>query len=160
MGKVRLTGALDAVGAAGWLAHAPASPSRTAARTSFMSPPGRARPRERWYPRPSMTLAPAPPPAEAGVPVEPKLRTVVARPREGGRIAEVDALRGLAALVVVFYHYGQRYRELGADAYLSEHFPGQFPMNGTPVAWVPWGHYGVQLFFMISGFVILMTISK
>lgn len=106
-----------------------------------------------------MTLAPAQTPPQALA--EPK----AARPapelvRQSGRIGEVDALRGLAALAVVFYHYGQRYVELGTDAYLSEHFPGQFPMHGQPLALVPWGHYGVQLFFMISGFVILMTITK
>jgi peptidoglycan/LPS O-acetylase OafA/YrhL len=108
-----------------------------------------------------MTIAPAQPPQPPTL-AEPKTARpgVPALARERGRIGEVDALRGLAALAVVFYHYGQRYRELGADAYLSANFPGQFPMNGQPLAWVPWGRFGVQLFFMISGFVILMTITK
>src|SRR6185436_18721223 len=106
-----------------------------------------------------MTLAPTQPPTSVVTEAKPA-RPPAPALRESGRIGEVDALRGLAALAVVFYHYGQRYRELGADAYLSAKFPGQFPMNGEPLAWVSWGHYGVQLFFMISGFVILMTISK
>jgi peptidoglycan/LPS O-acetylase OafA/YrhL len=66
----------------------------------------------------------------------------------------VDALRGLAALAVVLYHYTQRYGELGVMN------PGQFPAAGEPWLRVAWGHYGVQLFFMISGFVILMTVMK
>jgi peptidoglycan/LPS O-acetylase OafA/YrhL len=62
------------------------------------------------------------------------------------RIAELDALRGIAALGVVVYHlvtgYGYVY---GHDFY------------SPPV--IRFGAYGVHLFFIISGFVILMTIE-
>ncbi len=62
------------------------------------------------------------------------------------RIKEIDALRGIAAILVLFYHYTTRYHEIlvhphGAAFYL------------------PWGQYGVDLFFMISGFVIYYSLE-
>lgn len=58
------------------------------------------------------------------------------------RFNELDGLRGLAASAVVIYH-------------LSDH--SLYP-NDKHVPWsLPWGQYGVQLFFMISGFVILVS---
>lgn len=64
-----------------------------------------------------------------------------------GRILEVDALRGLAAMAVVLFHYTTRYEELFG--------------HSQSLAWsVSWGHYGVDLFFMLSGFVILMTLER
>jgi peptidoglycan/LPS O-acetylase OafA/YrhL len=71
----------------------------------------------------------------------------VESPPAATRIADLDALRGLAALAVVLYHYTVRFGELyGQDA--------------APLMAVPWGHYGVQLFFGISGFVIFMTLDR
>lgn len=65
------------------------------------------------------------------------------------RIEYLDGHRGIAILLVVFFHayvrwaalvpYGNQYREI---------FLFKF------------GWLGVQLFFMISGFVILMTLEK
>lgn len=63
------------------------------------------------------------------------------------RLVEVDALRGLAALAVVLFHYTTRFSDL---------FPGKV----QPAFSFPGGHYGVDLFFVISGFVILMTLEK
>jgi peptidoglycan/LPS O-acetylase OafA/YrhL len=63
------------------------------------------------------------------------------------RMAEIDALRGLAALVVVLFHYTTRFDEL-------------YGHTTAPLALVSWGHYGVNLFFMISGFVIFMTLER
>lgn len=64
-----------------------------------------------------------------------------------GRLVEVDALRGLAALAVVLFHYTTRFNELfGASPPATISFPD--------------GHYGVNLFFIISGFVIFMTLEK
>ena len=54
--------------------------------------------------------------------------------REARRLHSLDALRGLAALGVVAYHY------LDQPAY--------------------YGLLGVELFFIISGFVILMTLER
>ena len=63
------------------------------------------------------------------------------------RIADLDALRGLAALAVVLFHYTSRYDALYGHA-------------SRPWVDVPWGHFGVQLFFGISGFVIFMTLDR
>lgn len=68
-------------------------------------------------------------------------------PAPSRRILELDALRGIAALSVVFYHYTTRYDQLYG------HTPG-LPFS------VPAGRYGVLLFFMISGFVILMSLER
>ncbi|HEX8446162.1 MAG TPA: acyltransferase [Sphingomonas sp.] len=63
------------------------------------------------------------------------------------RLAELDALRGLAALAVLLFHFTTRYQQIHGHA--------------RPLVWgVPWGHYGVQLFFVISGFVIFVTLDR
>ncbi len=63
------------------------------------------------------------------------------------RILELDVLRGLAALAVVLFHYTTKYNELyGHDAALTLRCP-----NGIA---------GVFLFFIISGFVIFMTLER
>ena len=56
------------------------------------------------------------------------------------RFHELDALRGIAALMVVFFHFtiGRAEAKLG------------FKLGTT----------GVDLFFIISGFVIFMSLSK
>lgn len=71
--------------------------------------------------------------------------TTTARPSH--RMVQVDALRGLAALAVVLFHYTTRFAEL-------------FPVDSAPTTWFSSGHYGVNLFFIISGFVIFMTLEK
>ncbi|MEF3308322.1 acyltransferase [Paenibacillus sp. GYB004] len=63
------------------------------------------------------------------------------------RILELDALRGIAALVVILYHYTTRYQEI---------FQHKEPMLFS----FPIGNFGVQLFFIISGFAIYMTLSN
>ncbi len=65
----------------------------------------------------------------------------------GRRLAQLDALRGLAALLVVGFHYTTRYQDL-------------YGHTSAPLLSLPWGHYGVNLFFMISGFVIFMTLER
>lgn len=79
--------------------------------------------------------------------VAPADLVVGGRPVPGHRLVEVDALRGLAALAVVFYHYLDRHEETLGH-------------SGDPLFWAPWGGYGVQLFFVISGFVIFMTLER
>ncbi len=68
-------------------------------------------------------------------------------PPAGNRIAELDALRGIAALSVVLYHF---------TWFIGTILPGM----PRPAFTLPWGCYGVQLFFAISGFVILMTLDR
>ncbi|CAA6821202.1 MAG: Unknown protein [uncultured Thiotrichaceae bacterium] len=64
------------------------------------------------------------------------------------RLLELDALRGLAALAVVFYHYFYRYDTL----YQHD--------DNIAVKWAQFGHFGVELFFMVSGFVIFWTLHR
>lgn len=63
------------------------------------------------------------------------------------RLVEVDALRGLAAMAVVFFHFTTRFGQL-------------FKGHPSPSLSFPTGHYGVNLFFIISGFVIFMTLER
>jgi peptidoglycan/LPS O-acetylase OafA/YrhL len=65
----------------------------------------------------------------------------------GHRLTQIDALRGIAALWVVLYHYSVRYEEL-------------FGHTSHPGFYVIDGRMGVHLFFMISGFVILMSLDR
>jgi peptidoglycan/LPS O-acetylase OafA/YrhL len=64
------------------------------------------------------------------------------------RLRGLDSLRGLAALGVVLYHYTTSY---------ESHF-GSYAQ--PPLFRFPNGHLGVQLFFCLSGFVILSTIER
>jgi peptidoglycan/LPS O-acetylase OafA/YrhL len=68
----------------------------------------------------------------------------------GKRLHYLDGLRGIAIILVVFYHaYSKRWGEvLPYGASYDDIIIFQF------------GNYGVQLFFMISGFVIAMTLEK
>lgn len=66
------------------------------------------------------------------------------------RVHEIDLLRFVAAISVVFFHYA--FRGFAADG-LS---PMPYPALSHGAAY---GYLGVELFFMISGFVILMTAS-
>ncbi len=63
------------------------------------------------------------------------------------RLAQLDALRGIAALAVVLFHYTTRYDQL-------------FGHVEAPLVAFPHGWLGVNLFFMISGFVIFMTLER
>lgn len=65
---------------------------------------------------------------------------------KSSRYRELDALRGLAAAAVVLYHYTVRFFEL---------FPGD-----APLLQFNHGGLGVEVFFGISGFVILMTLER
>lgn len=62
------------------------------------------------------------------------------------RFLELDALRRIAALAVVFYHLTTRYNEI----YGHEHMTFS----------VDYGFVGVQIFFILSGFVIYMSLEK
>lgn len=67
------------------------------------------------------------------------------------RVNELDLLRFLAALVVVFFHYA--FRGYAADGRSIMAYPLLAPI-------AKYGYLGVELFFLISGFVILMTASR
>lgn len=67
------------------------------------------------------------------------------------RVNEIDLLRFLAALSVVFYHY--TFRGYAADGLSVVPYPALAP-------YTKYGYLGVELFFMISGFVIFMTAAS
>ena len=67
--------------------------------------------------------------------------------RKMERLIELDALRGLAALSVMLYHYTTRYNQLFGHV-KANYFEFEY------------GNFGVQVFLIISGFVIFMTINK
>jgi peptidoglycan/LPS O-acetylase OafA/YrhL len=71
----------------------------------------------------------------------------MAENKSSGRLAELDALRGIAAVLVVLFHYTWQMRTV-------------LPGARTPAYGLAWGHYGVELFFAISGFVIFMTLER
>lgn len=62
------------------------------------------------------------------------------------RLRSVDMLRGLAALWVALSHYLPHWNDRGGRAWIL-----------VPQAW---GVHAVELFFVISGFVIFMTLEK
>jgi peptidoglycan/LPS O-acetylase OafA/YrhL len=63
------------------------------------------------------------------------------------RLLELDALRGIAVLAVVLYHYFYHYDEI-------------YGHENIPVSWSYFGKLGVGLFFMVSGFVIFWTLNR
>jgi peptidoglycan/LPS O-acetylase OafA/YrhL len=69
---------------------------------------------------------------------------------KSSRVNEIDLLRLVAALSVVFFHYS--FRGYAADGMTVMPYPLLEPV-------AKYCGFGVELFFMISGFVILMTAS-
>lgn len=63
------------------------------------------------------------------------------------RFVELDALRGIAVILVLLSHYTWAYDY-------------HFKILNEHIFHFPYGGFGVQIFFMISGFVIFMTIEK
>ncbi|TVL90175.1 acyltransferase [Streptomyces sp. SAJ15] len=103
---------------------------------------------------PSTTL-----PASPSVPGTPDQREPEIRPgardKQGAppaRLRALDGLRLLAALMVAAYHYGGRGGEIS-------HAWGSSPREQFPTAssLFAYGCLGVQIFFVISGFVICMS---
>ena len=68
---------------------------------------------------------------------------------ENNRYKELDCLRGIAAFSVVLFHFTFGYDHGNGSRILSE---DKF--------YFTYGYFGVHLFFLISGFVIFMTLEK
>jgi peptidoglycan/LPS O-acetylase OafA/YrhL len=66
---------------------------------------------------------------------------------EKSRYLELDALRGIAVLAVVFYHYTFAYDY-------------HFKLFASNKFYLYHGNLAVHLFFVISGFVIFLTLEK
>ena len=92
-----------------------------------------------------MTSPGAAEPAVTTEPPQPPPPTVAAAAGTGSRLAWLDVLRGLAALAVVFNHFGY------------------FLPSGvkTPVyQWINPGDYGVFVFFLISGYIVPASLER
>lgn len=70
-------------------------------------------------------------------------------PRRAPRLFALDGLRLICALAVAGYHFGDSWRLDGV------HRPAYFLPDAAPV--LIYGFLGVEVFFLISGFVILMS---
>lgn len=68
--------------------------------------------------------------------------------RPAGRVNEIDLLRFVASMLVLLFHYA--FRGMAADNMAAMNYPLLAPA-------FKYGYLGVQLFFLISGFVILMS---
>lgn len=67
--------------------------------------------------------------------------------KDKGRLSAIDALRGVAALAVVFFHVPPELRELA-------HLP-------RSIAWLlEHGALGVDAFFVLSGFVVALSVKQ
>lgn len=64
------------------------------------------------------------------------------------RIKSLDSLRGLAPVAVAIFHYTTQYAIIFNNEITTQLLDFKY------------GHYGVQLFFIISGFVIFMMLNK
>jgi peptidoglycan/LPS O-acetylase OafA/YrhL len=81
---------------------------------------------------------------------------VARSPAQAGRLQGLDGLRGIAALSVALYHWS-----LAASEFAP--FGDTWMAPWPQLSWLwPWsfGGQGVALFFMISGFVILMSLEN
>ena len=74
----------------------------------------------------------------------------------GERLDTLDGMRGIAALMVVVYHFFARWAE-------PVYSPTLYP-HGNLLAEAPFliifGEVGILLFFLVSGFVIMMTLER
>ena len=74
---------------------------------------------------------------------------------DAARLKQVDSLRAIAILSVVIYHYAIFWTDTGHGVALLPY--------GDALAWIPLaaeGYQGVYLFFIVSGFVISLSLKR
>jgi len=79
------------------------------------------------------------------------MRALYPAERRVGRLVLLDGSRGLAAVAVLFFHYRHFFYPLGT--FRTPDVTAVVPLAGLFGPLYEQGHYGVQLFWMISGFV-------
>ena len=89
-------------------------------------------------------------PPALDAPFLPQTEAPLRLPARELRVVFLDALRGLAALWVLLFHYF----EAGHAAELERLFPGWI------TAFIRSGHLGVPIFFVLSGFVIAHSVGN
>jgi len=75
------------------------------------------------------------------------------RESEKPRIHSLDGLRCVAILAVLLYHYFSRWTP-------PRHYETLYPYGSVFAPFFRYGFYGVELFFVVSGFVITLTLYR
>ena len=81
----------------------------------------------------------------------------MAKPASNTRILEIQSLRGIAIAMVMVFHFSVRWD--GVDNGSANLYPFK-PVSGALHPLLAQGRLGVHLFFLISGFVIALTLEN